>query len=149
MSARCTVTIRAVKCGDWSGGPVATSLLAVIVDCRDCLSQANWWASVLDHQVSERNPNEYEVSDPSGASTPLYFMNVPEAKTVKNRMHVDIATDEPLEDEVARLVAAGGTLVEMRQDPDTYANPDTLAVMQDPEGNEFCVLNADLVTGLI
>jgi hypothetical protein len=40
---------------------------------------------------------------------------------------------------VARLVAAGGTFVEMRQDSDTYANPDSLAVMQDPEGNEFCV----------
>ena len=75
-------------------------------------------------------------------------MNVPESKTVKNRMHIDIATDALLEDEVARLVAAGGSLVEIRQDPPTYANPDTLAVMQDPEGDEFCVLNADTVTGL-
>jgi hypothetical protein len=128
---------------------MARSLLAIVVDCRDCLSQANWWASALDHEVSERNPNEYEVSDPSSSGTPLYFMNVPEAKTLKNRLHVDITTDESLEDEVARLVAAGGTLVEMRQDPPTYANPDTLAVMQDPEGNEFCVLNADSVTGLV
>ncbi len=54
----------------------------------------------------------------------------------------------PIEDEVARLVGAGGTLVEMRVDPPAYANPDTLAVMLDPEGNEFCVLNADSVTGL-
>jgi predicted enzyme related to lactoylglutathione lyase len=98
--------------------------------------------------VSERNPNEYEVSDPSGSGTPLYFMNVPESKTVKNRMHVDISVDGSLDDEVARLVAVGATLVEIRQDPPTYANPDTLAVMQDPEGNEFCVLNAETVTGL-
>jgi predicted enzyme related to lactoylglutathione lyase len=127
---------------------MARSLLAIVVDCRDSLSQANWWAAALDHQVSERNVNEYEVSDPSTSATPLYFMNVPEAKTVKNRMHIDIRTDESLEDEVARLVAAGGTLVEMRQDPPTYANPDTLAIMLDPEGNEFCVLNADSVTGM-
>jgi hypothetical protein len=127
---------------------MARSLLAIVVDCRDCRSQANWWAAALEHQVSERNPNEYEVSDPSSGATPLYFMNVPEPKTVKNRMHVDIATDGSLEDEVARLVAAGGTFVEMRQDSDTYANPDSLAVMQDPEGNEFCVLNAESVTGL-
>lgn len=50
---------------------------------------------------------------------------------------------------MARLVAGGGgTLVEMRQDPATLANPDTWAVMQDPEGNEFCVLNADSLTGM-
>jgi predicted enzyme related to lactoylglutathione lyase len=128
---------------------MTTSLLAIVVDCRDCRSQANWWAAVLDHQVSERNPNEYEVSDPSSGGTRLYFMNVPESKTVKNRMHVDIVTNSRLEDEVAKLVAAGASLVEMRQDPPTYANPDTLAVMQDPEGNEFCVINADTVTGMI
>jgi hypothetical protein len=42
----------------------------------------------------------------------------------------------------------GGTLVEMRQDPETLANPDTWAVMQDPEGNEFCVFDVHSVTGL-
>lgn len=127
---------------------MARSLLAIVVDCRDSLSQANYWATALDHQVSERNANEYEVSDPSSSGTPLYFMNVPEAKTAKNRLHVDITTNGSLEDEVARLVAGGGTLVEMRQDPATLANPDTWAVMQDPEGNEFCVLNTDSVTGM-
>lgn len=128
---------------------MARSLLAIVVDCRDAFAQANWWAAVLNHQMAERNPGEYEVSDPSHRGTPLYFMNVPEPKTVKNRLHVDIVSDRSIADEVARLVAAGGTLVELRQDPATYANPDTLAVMQDPEGNEFCVLNADSVTGLI
>jgi hypothetical protein len=98
--------------------------------------------------MSERNTDEYLVKDPSSNATPLYFMNVPEAKpAAKNLLHVDIATDVSLEDEVARLLTLGATLVDMRQDPPTLANPDTLAVMQDPEGNEFCVLNADTVTG--
>jgi predicted enzyme related to lactoylglutathione lyase len=127
---------------------MAMSLLAVVVDCRDSLSQANWWAEVLGHQVSERNSDEYEVSDSSSGSTRLYFMNVPEPKTVKNRLHIDITTEGSLEEGVARLVARGGTLVEMRQDPETLANPDTWAVIQDPEGNEFCVFNVDSVTGL-
>jgi hypothetical protein len=127
---------------------MATSLLAIVVDCQDSLAQANYWAAALGHRVSERNANEYEVSGPPSGATPLYFMNVPETKTVKNRLHVDIATDGPLEDEVARLVATGGTLLEMRQDPGTLANPDTWAVMLDPEGNEFCVFNADSVTGM-
>jgi predicted enzyme related to lactoylglutathione lyase len=133
---------------DSSRRTMATSLLAIVVDCRDSFSQANYWATALDHQVSERNANEYEVSDPSSGGTPLYFMNVPEAKTLKNRLHIDISTDGSIENAVARLVAGGGSLVEMRQDPATLANPDTWAVMQDPEGNEFCVLNADSVAGM-
>jgi predicted enzyme related to lactoylglutathione lyase len=127
---------------------MATLLLAVVVDCRDSLSQATYWATALGHQVSERNAHEYEVSDPSSGGTPLYFMNVPEAKTVKNRLHIDITTDGALDDEVARLSAMGGSLIEMRQDPPTLANPDTWAVMRDPEDNEFCVFKADSVTGM-
>lgn len=127
---------------------MTTSLLAVVVDCRDSLSQAKYWATVLGHQVSERNAGEYEVSDSSSGGTPLYFMNVPEPKTLKNLLHFDIATDGSLEDEVARLASLGGTLVEMRQDPATLAHPDTWAVMQDPEGNEIRVLTAGSVTGM-
>ena len=124
------------------------SLLAVVVDCRDSLAQATWWAAVLGHQVSERNADEYEVSNPPDGRARLYFMNVPEPKTGKNRLHIDITTDGSLEDGVARLVGMGGTLIEMRQDPQTLANPDTWAVMRDPEGNEFCVFDVDSVTGL-
>jgi predicted enzyme related to lactoylglutathione lyase len=128
---------------------MTTSLLAIVVDCRDSSSQADFWATALGCPRSERNPNEYEVSDPSRASTPLYFMNVPEPKTEKNRLHIDITTDGSLDDEVARLAAAGGLFVEMRQDPDTMPNPDTWAVMQDPEGNVFCVFEVDSVTGMM
>jgi hypothetical protein len=49
----------------------------------------------------ERITDEYEVSDPTTSGTPLYFMNVPEPKAVKNRLHIDITTDEALEEEVA------------------------------------------------
>jgi hypothetical protein len=127
---------------------MATSVLALVMDCSDSRAQATWWADALGHQMSERNPGEFEVHDAFGMSTPLYFMNVPDPKSSKNRLHLDITTDGPLEERVEQLVAAGATLVEMRQDPATFANPDTWAVLQDPEGNEFCVLNADSVTGL-
>ena len=128
--------------------PKPMSMLAIVVDCHDSRSQADWWAAVLDHDVSERNVDEYEVSSPSSGRTPLYFMNVPEPKTVKDRLHIDLTTEESLEDGVARLVAMGATLVGLRQDPATLAHPDTWAVLQDPEGNEFCLFNVETVTGL-
>jgi hypothetical protein len=127
---------------------MAMSLLAVVVDCHDSLSQATWWASVLGHEVAERNADEYLLSDPSSGGTPLYFMNVPESKAVKNRLHIDITTEESLDEGVKALAAQGAVLVALRQDPETLTNPDTWAVMQDPEGNEFCVFNVDTVTGL-
>ncbi len=97
--------------------------------------------------MTERNTGEFAVTDPSRVGTPLYFMNVPEPKTGKNRLHIDITTLDSVEDEVARLLALGGTLVEMRRDPPELANPDSWAVMQDPEGNESCLLNDDSITG--
>ena len=94
---------------------MAATLLAVVLDCRDAFAQATWWATVLGHDVSERNTGEYEVSRPSSGRTPLYFMTVPEPKTVKDRLHLDLTVDEPLDDGVARLVAIGATVLDRRR----------------------------------
>jgi Glyoxalase-like domain len=130
-----------------SGAEVTASLLAVIVDCHDPLSQAEFWAQVLAYRVSQRNRDEFQVSDPAGAGPSLYFMKVPEPKAGKNRLHLDIVTSGPMEAEVARLAEAGAELVEARQDPATLDNPDTWTVMRDPEGNEFCVTSTATLTG--
>ena len=66
----------------------------------------------------------------------ILFQQVPEAKTVKNRLHLDlrVGPDRTVEDEVARLVAVGATeLHQGRQGPHTWTT------MADPEGNEFCL----------
>ena len=89
------------------------SLLAVIVDCRDPRRQAEWWAHALAYQVSQRNPDEFLVSDPAGAGGTLYFMKAPEPKVGKNRLHLDVVTSGSMEAEVARLVEAGAELVEV------------------------------------
>jgi hypothetical protein len=125
------------------------SLFAVIVDCRDPRRQADFWAQALSHVASERNTDEFQVADPAGASSSLYFMKVPEPKVGKNRLHIDLVSDGPMEAEVARLVALGARVVEVRQDPDTLANPDTWTVMQDPEDNEFCVTSSLTLTGWV
>jgi hypothetical protein len=123
---------------------MTVSLLAVVVDCHDPGQLAQFWATALSREVSERNTDEFRVSDPSGASTSLYFMKVPEPRTSKNRLHLDISTDGSVDAEVDRLIAAGATLIEARQDPDTLDNPDTWTVLADPEGNEFCVTTSNL-----
>ena len=117
---------------------MVTKLLTVVVDCGDPQRQATFWSQALAYDVSERNPDEFLVSDPDGVATPLYFMKVPEPKVGKNRLHLDLSAAS-MDDEVERLVDIGARFVERRQDPDTLDNPDTWTVLEDPEGNVFCV----------
>ena len=126
---------------------MSASLLAVVVDCHDPLRQAEFWAQALAFKVNERNPGEFQVSDPAGAGASLYFMKVPEPKVGKNRLHLDLVTPDSMQDEVTRLVEAGAELVEVRQDPPELDNPDTWTVLRDPEGNEFCVTSTATLTG--
>ena len=79
--------------------------------------------------------NWYRIEDPAGDGPRLAFQRVPEPKTVKNRVHVDVwAVDGKLDAEVERLLALGASEVERVTD-----ESGTFVVMQDPEGNEFCV----------
>lgn len=126
---------------------MASQMLAVIVDCKDARKQAKFWADVLSYDVSKRNEGEFLVSPRQGEREPLYFMDVPEPKTVKNRLHIDLVADGSMEEEVARLEGLGARLVEVRRDEDTLDNPDTWSVMTDPEGNEFCVSSWATITG--
>ncbi|GAB3772695.1 catechol 2,3-dioxygenase-like lactoylglutathione lyase family enzyme [Nocardioides ginsengisegetis] len=126
---------------------MTSSLQAVVVDCRNPQAQAAFWAKVLGRTSVERNTDEYLVSDPARQATPLYFMKVPEPRVGKNRLHLDLVTEGALDDEVSRLMALGAHFVEVRQDPATLDNPDTWAVLEDPEGNVFCAASSSTVTG--
>jgi predicted enzyme related to lactoylglutathione lyase len=125
---------------------MSVSFLTVVVDCRDPQRQAEFWAGVLGRDIRQRNTDEYQVRDPTGTSASLYFMKVPEAKVVKNRVHWDLVTPGSIDDEVAVLTAAGAQLVGIREDPASMENPDRWAVMLDPEGNEFCVTSSTTLT---
>jgi predicted enzyme related to lactoylglutathione lyase len=126
---------------------MSASILAVVVDCRDSLAVAQFWAAALDRRITERNPREFTVGVPSSDATCLYFMEVPEPKSAKNRLHLDVITPGNLEAEVERLRGLGAGLVEMRSDTGTLTNPDRWAVMTDPEGNEFCVTSTATLSG--
>jgi len=124
-------------------------LSTVVVDCTDPGRQAGFWAKALAYKVHERNTDEFLVSDPAGVAFPMYFMKVPEPQVGKNRWHVDLETPGDMSDEVDRLVELGARLVEVRQDPDTLDNPDTWAVLEDLEGNAFCVTSTQSRTGWV
>ena len=114
------------------------------VDARDACGQARWWSAVLGMTDDPRDPNlpghpECRIFSADGR-TRLLFLEVPEAKAVKNRLHLDLRpVDGTREREVERLLGLGAALVadHRRRDGSGWV---TLA---DPEGNEFCVLRGD------
>jgi Glyoxalase-like domain len=126
---------------------MSLTLFTVVIDCENPAPQAAFWAEALCYKIQERNTDEYVVSDPAGNGFPLYFMRVPEPRVGKNRWHPDLVTARDMSDEVNRLVRFGARLVDVRQDPDTLDNPDTWSVLEDPEGNIFCVTSTQTLTG--
>ncbi|MFH9245272.1 VOC family protein [Streptomyces lydicus] len=114
-----------------------TSLIRhVTIDCTDAYRLARFWAEALDGSLAEDDfPGDPEATVTS-AGAALLFLSVPDAKTVKNRVHLDLQPqDRSRDEEVERLLALGATLVADHRRPDGTG----WATMADPEGNEFCV----------
>jgi predicted enzyme related to lactoylglutathione lyase len=95
---------------------------------------AQFWSLVVGRPVSpDDKPDDDEVlvdGEPG-----LLFIRVPEAKTLKNRVHLDLQPDSTRDEEVERLVALGAQLVDDQRRPDGTG----WVVLADPSGNEFCV----------
>jgi predicted enzyme related to lactoylglutathione lyase len=106
------------------------------IDAADPRAQVAWWAQVLDDFEPDADGDDEEagLTGPGGRS--LLFLKVPEAKVVKNRMHLCLRpVDRDRDAEVERLLSLGATLVH-----DLRRSDGGWAVLADPEGNEFCVL---------
>jgi len=113
----------------------------LVIDCADPERLATFWRAVLGWEVKDRSEhgNEIEIADPAGALPTLLFIRVPEAKTVKNRLHIDVnAVGTDQQAEVERLVGLGARHVDVGQGEQSWV------VLADPEGNEFCVLRSRL-----
>ncbi|MFF7655006.1 VOC family protein [Streptomyces sp. NPDC007983] len=117
----------------------------LVVDCHDPERLAAFWCAVLDFTVIERSESDVEIGswEPTVEKVrdrqmppTLLFIRVPEGKTVKNRLHLDVSPiDGSTDDEVTRLLGLGATKVDVGQGPGR-----SWVVLADPEGNEFCVL---------
>ena len=111
------------------------------VDARNAYAQSVWWAKVLDMHDDPDDPNEPGHEEcmivSADGHTRVLFIEVPESKQVKNRLHFDLRpTDTDREQEVARVLALGATQIADRRQPDGTG----WVTLADPEGNEFCVL---------
>lgn len=119
------------------------ALREIVIDCHKAPMLARFWAGLLDG-YAVRAYDDVEIarlasqgltpeSDPTvavdGPGPTLFFQEVPEPNAAKNRVHLDIETDDRRA-EVERLTANGATV---------FAAFDTWTVLQDPEGNEFCL----------
>jgi predicted enzyme related to lactoylglutathione lyase len=106
----------------------------LVVDAEDPARLARWWAEALGYQIVYEQPDEVEIRRRPDELPALIFVPMPQAKTVKNRLHIDLRPADQAE-EVERLVNMGARHVDVGQPDDV-----TWVVLADPEGNEFCIL---------
>jgi catechol 2,3-dioxygenase-like lactoylglutathione lyase family enzyme len=138
----------------------------ITLDCADPAALAAFWAEVLGYRLQDpptgfssweqaleamgvppaRRNDASAIVDPTGSRPRLFFQRVPEPKTAKNRVHLDVRAAPglegdvrmaALEDEARRLVTLGATRL-ARHEPAPPMSTGHL-VMADPEGNEFCL----------
>ena len=115
------------------------SLFAVAIDCADAAALARFWADVLGRQVAENSTAEHAVllaGDGDTDGPRITFTKVPEPKTVKNRLHLDLISDA-FDAETERLLSLGAQRVR-----DLQRDKFRWTTFADIEGNEF-----DLIAG--
>lgn len=114
---------------------------SITFDTQDPAPIARFWADVLGWRITFEEPDEFVIEPPAGSpengvSPDVLFVRVPEGKTIKNRVHLDLRPEDQAA-EVNRLEALGARRVNVGQTDDV-----TWVVMADPDGNEFCILRA-------
>jgi predicted enzyme related to lactoylglutathione lyase len=117
---------------------MSSSVRTVTFDTHDPYALASFWVQVLDGKLADDdNPGDPEATVTAGPIVLLFYQN-DDAKTVKNRVHLDLQPDGPRDEEVERLLSLGATMYDDLRNPDGTG----WATLRDPEGNEFCVLRS-------
>ena len=116
------------------------------VDCADAYELSEWWKQLLGYTDLPDDPNEpghveCMILDPETGHR-ILFIEVPDTKEVKNRLHFDLRPRTGTrEDEVTRVLGLGATQVaDLR---DEHGPGTGWVVLADPEGNEFCILRSE------
>jgi hypothetical protein len=120
---------------------VASKFTELGIDSIDPGALARFWCGVLGYQILAEDDGVVTIgpdggSDEGPVAPVMTFARVPEGKTVKNRVHLDVSpADREQAEEVSRLLALGASHADVGQGGEV-----SWVVMRDPEGNEFCVL---------
>ncbi len=123
---------------------MASRISHTTIDCRDAYALAEWWKQLVGYTDVPGDPNEpgHEecmIVDPASGHR-LLFIEVPDDRQVKNRIHLDLApTDRRRDDEIIRVLALGAREMADRRNSDGTG----WMVLADPEGNEFCIVRSD------
>jgi len=115
----------------------APTVISVMLDCNDLDKEAAFWKVILGLEEKMRFPDYIFLSRLSAKGPRLALQQVPEAKAVKNRMHLDLAASDP-EALIGQVLALGGARLQ-----DHEMGGFHWTVMADPEGNEFCITPQD------
>jgi hypothetical protein len=107
---------------------------SVVIDCADPPSLAVFWVAVTGYRRESADDDWVSLVDPGGHGPRIGLQRVPEPKTVKNRLHLDLYAEDE-EASARRIEDLGATRLWLSKDPD-----DVFIVLADPEGNEFCVV---------
>ncbi|GAB3145267.1 VOC family protein [Micromonospora sonneratiae] len=121
---------------------MSSRIYNICFDCADTYALSGFWAEVLRcsrHADAQPGDPEAMLLPTDGAGPIVFFQQVPEGKTIKNRLHMCLQPDDRTRDEeVERIIALGATQVADHRRPDGAG----WVVLADPEGNEFCVLRS-------
>ena len=117
---------------------VSPTSISMVLDCRDPKSLASFWAGALDY-VDVGSVDNYTLLMPRSTGPQLLLQRVAEPKSAKNRMHLDIHVTD-IEAEATRLEGLGATRTAGQP---VSEHGHSWVLMADPEGNEFCVCDAE------
>ena len=118
---------------DANEGPVG-ELSEIGIDVEDLDRSARFWSAVLGMKVTSRT-GQYLNFEQQGSGPTVYLQKVPEKKTAKSRMHIDISVED-VDDALAQVESLGGTNLQVDEELGIIR----WIVMADPDGNEFCLV---------
>jgi predicted enzyme related to lactoylglutathione lyase len=112
--------------------------VGVTIDCNDLTAMTNFWIAALGYTRGGLDGNYQWIADPDGEGPNIILQLVPEPRVGKNRLHLDIYAND-IDHEARRLIGIGAAIIDVVPQEEVGHRWIRLT---DPEGNEFCVVQA-------